>query len=228
MTRIKARELDRYLEECRGLERDYLAELVQSKRAAWRVASAAGVLMALALVALLALLPLKRVEAFVVRVDDATGSVDVVTTLRDSQVSYGEAVDKYFVNKYVLARESYEYDTLQTGYDTTLLLSSPDVQRAYASLFEGPNALDKILGRETQIAVKVRSIALGTSGNTAVVRFVRERTQVNGAPAVVENLVATIGFRYVGAAMHEQDRLVNPLGFQVTSFRVDPEVVGGD
>jgi type IV secretion system protein VirB8 len=27
--------------------------------------------------------------------------------------------------------------------------------------------------------------------------------------------------------MREQDRLVNPLGFQVTSYRVDPEVVAG-
>ena len=228
MKRVKAKELEQYLEESRGLERDYLSELVQSKRAAWRVASAAGVLAALALVALLALLPLKRVEAFVVRVDSATGSADVVTTVRNAQTTYGEVVDKYFVNMYVLNRESYEYDTLQTAYDTTVLLSSPDVQREYAALFEGPNARDKVLSNQTRILVKVRSITPGTSGNTAVVRFGRVRKQANGAPDVEESLVATVGFRYVGAAMREQDRLVNPLGFQVTSFRVDPEVVSGN
>ena len=227
MRRIKASELEQYLEESRGLERDYLDELVHSKRAAWRVAAASGVLVVLALGAVVALLPLKRVEGFVLRVDNATGSVDMVTSLRDGQVTYGEVVDKYFLNKYVLNRESYAYDTLQTAYDTTVLLSSPDVQREYRAIFDGPNARDKVLSNQTRIVVAVRSIMPGTTSNTAVVRFSTRRKQTNGAPDVEESLVSTIGFHYVGAAMHEQDRLVNPLGFQVTSYRVDPEVVSG-
>ena len=151
----------------------------------------------------------------------------MVTTLRDGQTTYGEVVDKYFLNKYVLNRESYDYDTIQTAYDTTVLLSSPEVQREYLALFEGPNGRDKVLSNQTRIVVKVRSITPGTSGNTAVVRFSTRRKQANGAQEVEESLVATVGFRYVRAAMREQDRLVNPLGFQVASFRVDPEVVGG-
>ena len=224
---MRMTEFGKYLEESRGLERDYLDELVRSKRAAWRVAAAAGVLVILALGAVVAVMPLKRVEAFVLRVDNATGSVDMVTTLRDGQTTYGEAVDKYFLNKYVLNRESYDYDTVQTAYDTTVLLSSPEVQREYLAVFEGPTARDKVLSNHTRIVVRVRSITPGTSKNTAVVRFSATRKQLNGAPDAEENLVATIGFRYVGAAMREQDRLVNPLGFQATSYRVDPEVVGG-
>lgn len=224
---MKMADLDKYLEESRGLERDYLDELVRSRRAAWRVAAAAGVLVLLALGALVAVLPLKRVEGFVLRVDNATGSVDMVTTLRDGQTTYGEVVDKYFLNKYVLNREAYDYDTVQTAYDTTALLSSPEVQREYLALFEGPIARDKVLSNHTRIVVKVRSIAPGTAKNTAVVRFSTTRRRLDGAPDVEESLVATIGFRYVSAATREQDRLVNPLGFQATSYRVDPEVVGG-
>jgi type IV secretion system protein VirB8 len=227
MRRVKTAELEKYLEESRGLERDYLDELVRSKRTAWRVAAAAGGLVVLALVALVALVPLKRVEAFVVRVDNASGNVDVVTTLKNAQATYGEVVDKYFLNKYVLNRENYDYETIQTGYDTTVILSNPEVQREYLALFEGPNARDKVLSNQARIVVQVRSIAPGTSGNTAVVRFSTRRKQASGAPDVEASLVATIGFRYVGAAMREQDRLVNPLGFQVTSYRVDPEVVAG-
>ena len=225
MKTVKKADLERYLEESRGLERDYLDELVRSRRAAWRVAAGVGVLVVVALGTLVALLPLKRVEAFVMRVDNATGSVDMVTTLRDGQTTYGEAVDKYFLNKYVQNRESYDYETIQTAYDTTALLSSPDVQREYLALFQGPNARDRVLSNQARILVKVRSITPGTTRNTAVVRFITVRKQSNGAPDAEESLVATIGFRYVAAAMHEQDRLVNPLGFQVTSYRVDPEVV---
>jgi type IV secretion system protein VirB8 len=68
---IKASELKEYLEESRGLERDYLTELVRSRRTAWRVAAGEAALVVLALIALVALLPLKRVEGFVVRVDNA-------------------------------------------------------------------------------------------------------------------------------------------------------------
>ncbi len=225
---MRTAELDRYLEEARGLERDYLDELVRSRRSAWRAATAAGALLGLALVALLAMQPLKRVEGFVVRVDNATGAVDLVTTLRDGQTSYGEVVDRYFVNKYVLSREGYDYETIQTAYDTTLLLSSEVVQREYATLFEGAGARDKALSNRAKILVRLRSITPGSAPSTALVRFTTRLVRENGQPAAEQSLVATVGFRYVGAPMHEQDRLVNPLGFQVTSYRVDPEVVGGE
>lgn len=224
---MKAADLEQYLEESRGLERDYLEELVRSRRAAWRVAAGAAVLTAAALAAVVALVPLKRVEAFVLRVDNATGAVDVVTTLRDGQASYGEAVDRYFLNKYVLAREAYEYETLQTAYDTTALLSGADVQREYAALFDGPKARDKVLANRVRIVARVRSIAPGTTRNTALVRFATRAVHGDGTSEPEESLVATVGFRYVAGPMREQDRLVNPLGFQVTSYRVDPEIVSG-
>src|SRR6266496_1683703 len=220
---MKAADLEAYLEESRGLERDYLEELVRSRRAAWRVAAGAAALVAVALAALIALVPLKRVEGFVLRVDNATGAVDLVTTLRDGQTTYGEAVDRYFLNRYVLSREGYDYETLQTAYDATALMSSSEVQREYAALFDGPKARDKVLSNRARIVVRVRSIAPGTTRNTALVRFAKRMDRGDGAPEPEESLVATISFRYVGAAMHEQDRLVNPLGFQVTSYRVDPE-----
>jgi type IV secretion system protein VirB8 len=37
--------------------------------------------------------------------------------------------------------------------------------------------------------------------------------------------IATIAFAYTKAPMAEADRLRNPLGFQVISYRSDPEVV---
>lgn len=220
---MKREEFERYLEESRGLERDYVAELVRSRQRAFGVAGVAALVATVALFAVARLAPLKRVEAFVLRVDSATGSVDEVTRLRDAKESYGEVVNKYFLNRYVLSRESYDYETIQSDFDTTLLLSSEDVQREYRAIYDGPSARDKVLSNRTRIVVKVRSIT--PARDTAVVRFTRRRE--TGGTAVEDSLVATIGFRYVGAAMKEEDRRVNPLGFQVTSYRVDPEVVGG-
>jgi type IV secretion system protein VirB8 len=220
---MRVTDLEQYLEESRGLERDYLAELVRSRRSAWWVGSIGVGLAVLSMGMLLALLPLKRVEAFVVRVDNATGAVDVVSRIRDAQESYGEAVDRYFVNRYLLGRESYDFDTIQADYDQTLLFSSPSVQREYGALFEGDDARDKVLSNRVRILVKVRSIT--PTRDIAVVRFTRTTLPSDGSPFSEESLIATIGFRYVAAPMKEEDRRINPLGFQVVSYRVDPEVV---
>ena len=40
--------------------------------------------------------------------------------------------------------------------------------------------------------------------------------------------VATIAFEYRNpSVIKESQRLVNPFGFQVLSYRVDPEMIGG-
>jgi type IV secretion system protein VirB8 len=214
-----------YLEESRGLERDFLAELVRSRRIAWRIAGVACAVLALALVGFLFLLPLKRVEPFVVRVDNATGGVDIVTMLTDAPAAYGEVVNKYWLNRYVLCRESYDYQTIQETYDTTVLLSAASVQREFRTLFDGPQARDKVFGDRLRFVVRVLSIT--PAKDTAVVRFVRTRRTDDPSQDQEEHLVATLGFQFVAAPMKETDRLVNPLGFQVTSYRVDPETVGG-
>ncbi|HVO19908.1 MAG TPA: type IV secretion system protein [Anaeromyxobacter sp.] len=218
-------DLERYLEESRGLERDHLDELVRSRRAAWRVAGAALGLAAALVAALASLLPLKKVEPFLLRVDGATGAVEVVRPLREMPEGYGEAVDKYFLNRYVLSREGYDYQTVQATYDATVLMSAPEVQQEFRSLYEGPGARDKVLSDRVRLLVRVRSIT--PARDTAVVRFLRTRHAADGSEDLEESLVATIGFQYLAAPMREEDRLSNPLGFQVTSYRVDPEVVGG-
>ncbi len=217
-------EFRTYVEESKGLERDFIEEQVRSKAVAWRVAAVSWVLLALAISGFMVLMPLKKVEPFVVRVDNATGAVDIVTVLREAQRSYGEVVDKYWLNKYVLSRESYDWQTLQSTYDTALLLSSEPVQHEVEAMFDGPQARQTVLGPRTSYVVKVRSIT--PAKDTAVVRFLRTR-HMEGTEDVLESLVATIGFQYVAAPMKEGDRLVNPLGFQVTSYRIDPESVGG-
>jgi type IV secretion system protein VirB8 len=57
----------------------------------------------------------------------------------------------------------------------------------------------------------------------ASVRF--HRTLRQGGQAIDSDWIATLAFAYAKAPMSEADRLRNPLGFQVSSYRADPEVV---
>ncbi|KOF55515.1 MULTISPECIES: type IV secretion system protein [unclassified Achromobacter] len=221
--------LQQELERTRGLERDLLTELLTSRRAAWRVAVGSFVIAILSAGALASIFPFQKPPLpYVVRVNDATGEIEHVTQLGNGKEDYGERMDRYFIQQYVLACESYDWNTIQNAYDRCGLFSAPDVQRAYFAKFQdnpktGQEALDKRYGKHTRIIVSVRSITLGPN-RSATVRFTRklEGSDVSPAP---EQLVATLAYRYVNAPMTESVRRENPLGFQVITYTTDVETL---
>ena len=229
---IKTKDMERYKEESRGLERDYIGELVDGKRRGW-IAAYVGWSVGLAGVfAGWAGLKQEAPPPVVFWADKETGHVEVMTVIRDSPVTYGEVTDRFFLNQYVLNRESYDYDTLRTLYHTTGLLSSGDEQHEYQKLFEGQEARDKKLTNQARILTKVKSITVNPIApeatiGTATVRFTTQLVHKNGGPENPQHMIATVGYRYVRAPISEEDRRVNPYGFQVTSYRVDPEIITG-
>lgn len=220
---VRAEELSTYLSESRGLERDYIGEILRSRRAAWRVAGAMAGLAVLGAATGVAGLYQEPAPPLVLRVDNATGAVEQVTQMRVHEASYGEVVDTYWLNQYALNRESYDYNTIQLNYDTTALLSAADVQKDYYKLFDGPNARDRVLANKTRILVTVRSIQLNGRGQ-ATIRFTTQQVHTNGVKDAPQHQIATVGYAYINAPMSTADRRINPLGFQVTSYRADPEL----
>ncbi|EJE4644418.1 type IV secretion system protein [Vibrio parahaemolyticus] len=224
--KVRADELQNYMEESRGLERDYIGELVSSRRLAWFAAAGFGVLAAMGVAAGIAGLSQTAPDPVVLRVDNTTGAVERVEVMREVETTYGEVVDRYFLNKYVLNRESYDYDNIQISYDTTALMSSGDVQQEYYKLFQGSQARDVVLSNRARLVVSVR--AIHPENGLATVRFTVQQVNRNGTKEPIEHLIATIGYSYVRAPMTASDRRINPLGFQVTSYRVDTETLGAN
>ena len=52
-----------------------------------------------------------------------------------------------------------------------------------------------------------------------------KRRSRKGEETRITHWVSTLTFSYANAPMSSADRLVNPLGFQVSEYRADPEVV---
>ena len=142
-------------------------------------------------------------------------------------VGYQELLDKHFATRYVLARESYVFKLLQLDYDTVLALSTDELGREYARQYEGPNARDKRLGPYGEIRIEVRSVTLARDavGAKAVVRFEKTFRRGEGDPGRSETFVATMTFHYQPSMLGtERDLISNPLGFRVTTYRVDAEL----
>ncbi len=73
---------------------------------------------------------------------------------------------------------------------------------------------------EAQVDIRAVSFVSDGVANVRFHRIVRQSQQVTES-----DWIATIAYAYTKAPMGEADRLRNPLGFQVTSYRADPEVV---
>jgi type IV secretion system protein VirB8 len=217
------------VERKRGLERDLLAELLNSRRNAWRVAVGAFLMALLAAAALASIFPFKKTPLpYVVRVNDTTGDIEHVTQLGNGKEDYGERIARYFIQQYLLTCEGYDWNTIQNTYDRCGLFSAPDVQRAYYAKFQdnpktGYEALDKRYGKHTRVIVSVRSITLGPH-HSATVRFTRH-LDGSSVPAQPEQLIATLAYRYVNTPLTESIGRDNPLGFQVISYTTDVETL---
>ena len=200
----------------------------RSERRAWVVAMTAVIIAGLAITAIAVMMPLKQSIPYVIRVDNTTGVPDIVTAMTDKIVTGDDVMDKYWLAQYVRARETYDWYTLQRDYTTVGLLSSANIGAGYAQLFEGKDALDKKYGKNIQATIDIVSV-VPTSKNSGTVRFIKttKRVDQEGLPGIITRWVATIAYEYRSTArIKESERLVNPFGFQVLSYRIDPEIVG--
>jgi type IV secretion system protein VirB8 len=207
----------------------------RSERRAWWVASAA-LLMSLALAGgYYYMLPLKEKVPYVVMADAYTGTSTVARLNQDfldNRITSSEAINRSNIAHFVYARESYDVAMMNLrDWTTVLTMSSPGVAAAYTGLYDSTNPASpyKVYGRNAAIRVKILSLVLigGANGTTkgATVRFQRSLfDKINGTTKPMDSKIATLEFTYKpNLKMDEKYRIENPLGFQVTSYRVDTD-----
>ena len=217
--------LKTYFDEAKSWDADRLRSAERSKRFAWGVAAFAGLLATAAVGAVAALAPLKTTVPFVIRVDRTTGAVDVVSALKRGQpVTYEEAVTKHFLAQYVRAREGWLAPAAEANFRQVSIMSTPAEQERWADAFRpaNPTSPQVVYGPAGEAQVEIRAISFVSPG-VANLRF--HRTVRLASQVTESDWIATAAFAYTKAPMAEGDRLRNPLGFQVTSYRADPEVV---
>jgi type IV secretion system protein VirB8 len=225
VSKVEKKDFAQYLAETKSWETDKVAAAEKSKKLAWIIAATAGGLTFLSVFALAMLSPLKTAVPYVIRVDKTTGAVDVVNALSDGKVTYDEAMNKYNVQWYVRYREGYSKDLIGEYYKNVGIMSAPDEQNKYGQWISPRNPDSPVNiyknGMTANVVVKSTSFINNQTKNIASVRYLKEIS--DGANKHTSHWVATIVFQYVGTPMSEQDRAINPLGFQVLEYRNDPD-----
>lgn len=205
-------------------ERDIARRNRFSRSLAWTVATLASLIAAGAIGALLLALPLKTYEPYMVVVDRSTGFVEVKRPLAEGPLQQDEAMATFDLVRYVKARETYDPKALKDNFDLAQLLSTGDASRELVELYSPANPANpvKVLGRNTVVAVTIKSVTFPNQ-RTALVRFSSEEKDQSNS--VMRHWVSLIRFRYSGSPARNEYRFENPLGFQVAEYRRDQESV---
>jgi type IV secretion system protein VirB8 len=222
-------ELEGYFREAESWDTNRVAHALRSVKLAGWTAAAGWVCAVACAVALVLLMPLKRVEPFVVRVDNATGVVDVVP-MYDGQATPQEAVTRYFLTHYVTTCERFNFSTAESDYEECGAFHSPARNQIWYSQWTATNPASPLNVHKdgSTVRAQVTSVSFFTRANgiidLAQVRYLKALRQGAGSEEVFSRWVATIQYSYTKPANDPKTRRWNPLGFKVVEFKTEPEV----
>jgi len=193
-------------------------------RIAWIVAGAATLVAALEAIALVTLTPLKTVVPYTLLVDRQTGYVQALKPLEREVIAPDRALTRSLLAQYVIARESFDIDTLRDDYRRVVLSSADEARDRYIASMQSTNPASPLstMPRRALVQVQIASVN-SLNDSTALVRFITTRTDPGGQPMPPQHWASVLSWRYSSESMSDADRLSNPLGFQVVRYRRSAE-----
>ena len=222
--------LERYFQEAVSWDADCLEQNRRSALTAWRIAGLGWTCAVASAAALLLLMPLKRVEPFVVRVDNSTGIVDVVP-IYAGDAAFDQAVTRYFLSHYVSICERFNLATAENDYEECGAFHSAQRNQAWYARWNTANPASPLNlhkdGSTVRVQVESVSFFKRASGvnDLAQVRYLKAERQVGGPEVQFSHWIATIQYAYSSPSKDPKLRGWNPLGFKILEFTSEPEVL---
>lgn len=169
------------------------------------------------------LTPLKAIEPYVIQVDQKSGITQTVDPLTVKELTANEAVNNYFIVMYIRAREAYSMTDLAKNYNLVRIMS--ESRKVYPQFVaeadpNNPKSNAARLGTYGERSVKVKSITYLNPQLVQVRLLFEERG--GGAP---QHKLVLLAFEYVKMSLTIEERYLNPLGFRVTDYRVDEDIL---
>ncbi|ETX13513.1 VirB8 type IV secretion protein [Roseivivax halodurans JCM 10272] len=210
-----------------AFEADFIFGPRRRERVAYAVA-AVGVTVGLTgFLGAVSLFPLKSIETFVILVDKNTGEMDRVARVEALTLDESDAIIQASLVAYVDDRETYDLTDSEIRINAVLKRSDGDAARTLRDLWSSTNADYPITvyGSEAKIDVVIRSVNQIEPG-LAQVRFTRTLRKSRDTRTITRPYVATLGYEFrPDTRQRLQEVWANPLGFVVTSYRVDAETL---
>ncbi|HEY8053942.1 MAG TPA: type IV secretion system protein [Steroidobacteraceae bacterium] len=227
---MKSELLTAYFQEAASWDADRVAQAARSATRAWRVAAAGWVCALACAAALIVLMPLKRVEPFVVRVDNSTGVVDVVPVYA-GEAGMQQTVTRYFLSHYISVCERFNFATAESDYEECGAFHAAQRNQAWYALWNPSNPASPLNVHKdgSSLRVQVESVSFFERGSgvtdLAQVRYLTAERAGSGGDERFTHWIATIQYAYAQPSRDPKMRRWNPLGFKVVEFTAEPETL---
>jgi type IV secretion system protein VirB8 len=202
---------------------DINGSLRASRRRSRIVAGLAVLVATLEALALVLLMPLKTVVPYTITVDRQTGNAQLARGIVLGPLSQNDALIHSVIAQYVIARETLDATDLAASYRKVGLWSAGLARSDYLREMDRTNP-ESVLNGATAATIVVTTVEQVTlmSPTSALVRFATDRRDGDGSVSHAE-WTAALQFAFTGGPLSMEDRLINPLGFQVTHYRRDAQ-----
>lgn len=182
------------------------------------------VLLVLSIVSVIALSVIvnsRKFDPFVIQIDQSTGVARVVNPVSSQILDGDEALAKYFIKKYIVARETYnpvDFDT--EARKTVRLLSTSAIYMRYLGYIRNKDFDPSLIYGQKNTTFLVVKSWTKLDKKKYMLRFSINETSENKK---VFNRIAVVDFDYVAMELTEAERDINPIGFQIKEYRVDDD-----
>lgn len=161
----------------------------------------------------------KSLEPYIIEVEEKTGIATVVDQLTAQNFTGNQTIRRYFINKFIHGASGYDPKTYEKDSTEIRLFSSPGIYSAFKRRVN-PRAL----GSDSKIDIRIKSIRFLDSNN-AQIRILRQFDAPGGGEPQTYNEIIMLGFHFAPEInLTMEERLINPLGFQVTKYDITEEV----
>lgn len=169
----------------------------------------------------------KAIEPFIVEIEEKTGIPTVVDQVSIKEYKADEVIQEYFIYSYIRTRQGYDYRTYGYDYHKVIrLLSAPNIYNKFRRQVStrNENSPVNLYGRALRLEASIKSIQ--DINNAKQIRILVRHIKDNRA-IKEEHKIIYLKYRFANLNISLEDRLINPLGFLVTEYRVDQDFVAG-
>ena len=175
---------------------------------------------------------INKVVPVIIEVDKKTGQVEVREHLISHNISEDEAISKYFITKYLNAREQFDWHDVKKNYALIAIMSTKKVFSAFYIDFDksNPNSPLNKYTENDSVEITIKDIKFLNHNercdNCDITAYVQLKKTFNKIQSRAHSYQAvTLSFKYHKTPDKQNEQIVNPLGFQVTAYRND-DVIG--
>ncbi|MEQ9115932.1 MAG: type IV secretion system protein [Rickettsiales bacterium] len=167
----------------------------------------------------------KEIIPMLVEVEENTGFTNIVDPKTNETWTQDKALNEYFLMKYLEARETYNVASYMYNYNTVVrVLSTSQVYSDFKKQISGRNSPIAKYGSNMSTKIKVRSVQYLPDRESGD-KNVQIRFQVaESSGGKFYNKIVTILYNFTKLQLTFDDRMVNPLGFQIKSYAVADDV----